>query len=74
MHAVEMACIFTDCSTTINQQNKFALTINVCWQNFFYDLCVTPANIVEEHLQQLARRIGPLKVLLTSRNLLGLQQ
>jgi hypothetical protein len=25
MHVVEIACIFTDCSTATNQQNKFAL-------------------------------------------------
>jgi hypothetical protein len=42
------------CPTTTNQKNKFALAINACWQNFFYDMCVTPANIVEEHLQHLA--------------------
>jgi hypothetical protein len=38
--------IFADCSIT-NQQNKFALAINACWQNFFYDMCVTPGNIVK---------------------------
>jgi hypothetical protein len=30
--------------------NKFALVINACWQNLFCDMCVTPANIVEDHL------------------------
>jgi hypothetical protein len=50
VHGVEMACIFTDWSTTTTttkQQNKFDLAIKACWQNFF---C---ANIVEEHLQHL---------------------
>jgi hypothetical protein len=50
------------CCTTTNQQNKFALEINACWQNFFYDMCVTPANIVEEHLhhRHLVGCIEPL--------------
>jgi hypothetical protein len=60
VHVVEMACIFADCSITVNQQNKFALTINACWQNFFCGMCVTPANNVEEHLQHLAGCIGHL--------------
>jgi hypothetical protein len=30
VRVVEMACIFTDCSTITNQQNKFALTISAC--------------------------------------------
>jgi hypothetical protein len=52
------------CSTTTNQKHtkKFALAINACWQNFFYDMCVTPANIAEEHLQHLAGCIGLLKI------------
>jgi hypothetical protein len=62
VHVVEMACIFADCSTTTNRQNKFSLTINACWQNFFYDMCVTIANIVEEHHQHLAGCIGPLNL------------
>jgi hypothetical protein len=56
VHVVEMAFIFADCSSkkqvcsTTDQKNKSALAINACWQNFFYDMCVTPANIVEQHL------------------------
>jgi hypothetical protein len=77
---VEMACIFADwsttttthqsteqiCSTTTNQQNMFALAINTCWQNF-YDMCVTPANMVEEHLQHLQHLAGCIGTLKTTR-------
>jgi hypothetical protein len=33
---------FNNVGTTNNQQNKFALAINTCWQNFFCDMCVAP--------------------------------
>jgi hypothetical protein len=40
-----------------HQQNEFALTFNACW--LYGMMCVTPANIVEEHLQHLAGFIDP---------------
>jgi hypothetical protein len=57
-HVVEMACIFEDCATTTSQQNKLALAINACWQNFFYDMCVTPANVVAEQPSWLHRTLN----------------
>jgi hypothetical protein len=40
------------------KENKFHLAISACCQNFFYDMCATPADIVEEYLQRLAGCIG----------------
>jgi hypothetical protein len=42
VHVVEMACIFTFSSTTTNQQNKFALTINAMLAELLYGVLRLP--------------------------------